>query len=60
MNGRKRERMVEIRRRKRSYKAQAEVVRGASWEVGRGHRVAKDGVDSKTRRSGGPLLEPCF
>jgi len=48
MNGRKREGTVEIprgrrrlRRRKRSYKAQAEVVRDAAWEVGGGHRVAK-------------------
>ena len=47
MNGRKREGTVEIprgrrrlRRRKRSYKAQAEVVRDAAWEVGRGHIVA--------------------
>jgi len=48
MNGRKRERTVEIlrgrrklRRRKRSYKAQAEVDGDAAWEVGGGHRVAK-------------------
>jgi hypothetical protein len=47
MNGRKCEGTVEIlrgrrtlHRRKRSYKAQAEVVRDAAWEVGRGHRVA--------------------
>ena len=47
MNGRKREGTVEIprgrrrpRRRKRSYKAQAEVVRDAGWEVGGGHIVA--------------------
>ena len=47
MNGRKREGTVEIprgrrtlRRRKRTYKAQAEVVRDAAWEVGRGHSVA--------------------
>jgi hypothetical protein len=66
MNGRKREGTVEIpsgrrklRRRKRPYKAQAEVVRDAGWEVGRGHS-SEDGADSKTRRSEGPLLEPCF
>jgi hypothetical protein len=48
MNGRKREGTVEIlrgrrtlRRRKRSYKAQAEVARDAAWEVGGGHIVAK-------------------
>jgi len=48
MDGRKRERTVEIPRgrrtlrcRKRSYKAQAEMVRDAAWEVGRGHSVAK-------------------
>jgi hypothetical protein len=47
MNGRKREGTVEIlrgrrtlRRRKRSYKAQAEVDGDAAWEVGRGHSVA--------------------
>jgi hypothetical protein len=47
MNGRKREGTVEIplsrrrlRRRKRSYKAQAEVDGDAGWEVGRGHIVA--------------------
>ena len=47
MNGRKREGTVEIprgrrrlRRRKWSYKAQAEVVRDAGWEVGGGHSVA--------------------
>ena len=47
MNGRKREETVEIprgrrklRRRKRAYKAQAEGVRDAAWEVGRGHSVA--------------------
>lgn len=47
MNGRKRERTVEIprgrwrlRHRKGAYKAQAEVVRDAAWEVGRGHIVA--------------------
>lgn len=47
MNGRKREGTVEIlrgrwtlRRRKRTYKAPAEVVRDAAWEVGRGHSVA--------------------
>jgi len=66
MNGRKREGTVEIplgrrilRRRKRSYKAQAEVVRNAGREVGRG-RISDEGADSKTRRSEGPLLEPCF
>ena len=48
MNGRKREGTVEIlrgrrklRRRKRSYKAQAEVVGDTAWEVGGGHSVAK-------------------
>ncbi len=48
MNGRKREGTVEIlrgrrklRRRKRTYKAQAEVVCDAAWEVGGGHSVAK-------------------
>jgi len=47
MNGRKREGTVEIphgrrtlRRRKRTYKAEAEVVGEAGWEVGRGHIVA--------------------
>jgi hypothetical protein len=47
MNGRKREGTVEIpcgrwilRRRKRSYKAQAEMARDAGWEVGGGHSVA--------------------
>lgn len=47
MNGRKREGTVEIprgrrklRRRKRSYKAQAEVGRDAAREVGGGHSVA--------------------
>ena len=47
MNGRKREGTVEIlfgrrilRRRKRSYKAQAEVGGDAGREVGRGHIVA--------------------
>ena len=47
MNGRKREGTVEIlrgrrtlRRRKRAYKAQAEVAGDAAWEVGRGHNVA--------------------
>ena len=47
MNGRKREGTVEIpsgrrtlRRRKRSYKAQAEVGGDAGQEVGRGHSVA--------------------
>jgi len=48
MNGRKREGTVEIlrgrrklRRRKRSYKAQAEVDGDATREVGGGHTVAK-------------------
>ena len=48
MNGRNGEGTVEIprgrrklRRRNRAYKAQAEVVRDAAWEVGRGHSVAK-------------------
>jgi hypothetical protein len=47
MNGRKREGTVEVlrgqrtlRRRKRTYKAQAEVAGDAAWEVGRGHNVA--------------------
>ena len=47
MNGRKREGTVEIpsgrrrlRRRKRSYKAQAEMGGDAGWEVGGGHIVA--------------------
>ena len=47
MNGRKREGTVEIphgrrtlRRRKRPYKAQAEVGGDAGQEVGRGHNVA--------------------
>jgi hypothetical protein len=47
MNERKGEGTVEIpfgrrilRRRKRSYKAQAEVGDDAGWEVGRGHIVA--------------------
>ena len=46
MNGRKREETIEIpygrrtrQRRKRFYKAQAEVDRDAGWEVGRGHSV---------------------
>ena len=54
MNGRKREGTVEIpcgrrtlRRRKRTYKAQAEVVRDAVWEVGRGHTVAKKARTAK-------------
>ena len=47
MNGRNGEGTVEIplgrrrlRRRKRPYKARAEVVRDAGWEVGGGHSVA--------------------
>jgi len=67
MNGRKREGTVEIpfgrrtlRRRKWAYKAQAEVVRDAGWEVGGGHICSHEGEDSKTRWSEGPLLEPCF
>jgi hypothetical protein len=47
MNGRKREETIEIpygrrilRRRKRLYKAKAEVGRDAGWEVGGGHIVA--------------------
>lgn len=47
MNGRRREGTDEIlrgrrklRRRKRSYKAEAEVGGDAAWEVGRGHIVA--------------------
>jgi hypothetical protein len=47
MNGRKREGTVEIllgrrrlRRRKRPYKAKAEVGRDAGWEVGGGRSVA--------------------
>ena len=47
MNGRKREGTVEIpsgrrtlRRRKRPYKAKAEMGYDAVWEVGRGHSVA--------------------
>ncbi len=66
MSGRKREGTVEIpggrrrlRRRKRAYKAQAEVACDAAWEVG-GGRISEEGADSKTRRSEGPLLEPCF
>jgi hypothetical protein len=54
MNGRKREGTVEIprgrrtlRRRKRTYKAQAEVVRDAVWEVGRGHSVARKAWTAK-------------
>jgi len=65
MNGRKREGTVEIphgrrtlRRRKRSYKAQAEMDSDAGREVGRG-RISDEGADSKTRRSEGPRLEPC-
>jgi hypothetical protein len=65
MNGRKREGTVEIlfgrrklRRRKRPYKAQAEVGGDAGQEVGRG-RSSGEGADSKTRRSEGPRLEPC-
>jgi len=65
MNGRKRERTVEIlrgrwrlRHRKWAYKAQAEVDRDATWEVGRGH-ISEEGADSKTRWSEGPRLEPC-
>lgn len=65
MNGRKREGTVEIlfgrrslRRRKQPYKAQAEVGGDAGREVGRGH-ISEEGVDSKTRRSEGPRLEPC-
>jgi hypothetical protein len=66
MNGRKREGTVEIprgrrrlRRRERSYKVQTEVGREAGWEVGGGHNRSNEGVDSKTRWSEGPLLEPC-
>jgi hypothetical protein len=65
MNGRKGEGTVEIplgrqrlRRRKQPYKAKAEVGRDAGREVGRGH-ISDEGADSKTRRSEGPLLEPC-
>jgi hypothetical protein len=65
MNGRKREGTVEIllgrrtlRRRKRPYKAQAEVGGDAGREVGRG-RISDEGADNKTRRSEGPRLEPC-
>jgi hypothetical protein len=54
MNGRKREGTVEIprgrwtlRRRKRIYKAQVEVIRDAAWEVGRGHSVAKKARTAK-------------
>ena len=54
MNGRKREGTVEIphgrwklHRRKRSYKAQAEVDGDAGREVGRG-RISDEGADSKT------------
>jgi hypothetical protein len=54
MNGRKREGTVEIlfgrrklRRRKRSYKAQAEVDDDAGREVGRGHIVAKKAWTAK-------------
>jgi hypothetical protein len=54
MNGRKREGTVEIlrgrrtlRRRKRPYKAQAEVVRDAAWEVGGGYIVAKKAWTTK-------------
>jgi hypothetical protein len=54
MNGRKREGTVEIpfgrrrlRRCKRSYKAEAEMVRDARWEVGGGHTVAKKAWTAK-------------
>jgi len=54
MNGRKGEGTVEIpcgrrilRRRKQTYKAQAEVDRDAAWEVGRGHSVAKKARTAK-------------
>ena len=54
MNGRKREGTVEIpcgrrklRRRKWSYKAQAEVGRDAAREVGGGHMVAKKAWTTK-------------
>ena len=66
MNGRKREGTVEIpcgrrglRSRKLTYKARAEVAGDAAGEVGGGHS-SEEGVDSKTRRSEGPLLEPGF
>ncbi len=66
MNGRKREGTVEIpcgrrrlRHRKPTYKARAEVAGDAAGEVGGGHS-SEEGVDSKTRRSEGPLLEPGF
>src|SRR5204862_7064179 len=66
MNGRKREGTVGIacgrrrlRHRKPTYKARAEVAGDAAWEVGGGH-ISEEGVDSKTRRSEGPLLEPGF
>jgi hypothetical protein len=66
MNGRKREGTDQIlrgrrklRRRKQAYKAQAEGVSNAGQEVGGGHS-SEEGADSKTRRSEGPLLEPCF
>ena len=72
MNGRKREGTVEIlfgrrklRRRKRSYKAQAEVDGDAGREVGRGHSVAKKartakpagakGLDSSHANDGGGI-----
>src|SRR5439155_25090495 len=48
-----------LRHRKPTYKARAEVAGGAGWEVGRG-QISEEGVDSKTRRSEGPLLEPGF
>jgi hypothetical protein len=60
MNGRKREGTVEIprgrrklRRRKRTYKAKAEVVRDAVWEVGRGHIVAMKAWTAKPARAKG-------
>ena len=72
MNGRKREGTVEIlrgrwtlRRRKQAYKAQAEVVGDAAWEVGRGHMVAMKawtakpagakGLDSSHANDGGGI-----
>jgi hypothetical protein len=65
MSGRKCEGTDEILRgrcrqhRKRTYKATAEVARDAVQEVGGGHS-SEEGVDNKTRRSEGPLLEPSF
>jgi hypothetical protein len=67
MNGRKREGTVEIlrsrrrlRRRKRTYKAQAEGVGDAAQEVGGGHSVAKMAWTTKPAGAKGLYLSHAF